>query len=234
MRKETRQYKLIELLQDQQYMTAHALAQALNVSKRTILRDIQELEQQGVKILAHTGTHGGYELQDDHSQVQLNLTEQEAQVLSLILKEHQMYSSLPFQKETQSIVDQLLRQPSSTLKRRLKQQQELIRFETHHVKQLPDFFEDILIYAKERKVMGVDYRINDQESTFANVIFIGVVCENMEWKAVVFHIADGRTSFMDLLAIEDISYSFHKTIQTNDITLNNYSDYLNHPLYKSQ
>lgn len=49
MNKETRQNKLIALIQQQQHMTAQELAQALNVSKRTILRDMHELEKMEFK-----------------------------------------------------------------------------------------------------------------------------------------------------------------------------------------
>lgn len=41
MNKETRQKKLLALIQQDKPMTALELAQALNVSKRTILRDMQ-------------------------------------------------------------------------------------------------------------------------------------------------------------------------------------------------
>lgn len=55
MNKETRQKKLLALIQQDKPMTALELAQALNVSKRTILRDMQELEGKGVQIVAHAG-----------------------------------------------------------------------------------------------------------------------------------------------------------------------------------
>lgn len=53
LNKEVRQNKLIQLIQTHRQMSAVDLARHLHVSKRTILRDIQELEEKGVQILAH-------------------------------------------------------------------------------------------------------------------------------------------------------------------------------------
>src|SRR5699024_12074268 len=50
MNKRERQNKLVQAIQQNKQITASELATDLNVSKRTILRDIQDLEDQGVKI----------------------------------------------------------------------------------------------------------------------------------------------------------------------------------------
>ncbi|REH85592.1 helix-turn-helix transcriptional regulator [Staphylococcus felis] len=226
MKKETRQCKLIEMLQAHHYLTAHELSDELNVSKRTILRDIQELENKGVRILAHTGKNGGYELQPNNQRIHLDLSEHEAQALYLILKERQSLSALPYQEELKAIQLKLSRQPSSTLKRRLKQQNDYIKIHPNTTPTLPKFFEDIFIYCQERKVMGIDYQLNNGQTTFANIVFIGIICENNHWQAVVFHIGGGFTSYIDIVSIEDISYSFHKSINTTDITLDNFTHYL--------
>ena len=49
MNKRERQNKLVQAIQQNKQITASELATDLNVSKRTILRDIQDLEDQGVK-----------------------------------------------------------------------------------------------------------------------------------------------------------------------------------------
>ena len=50
LNKAERQNQLIHVIQQNRKMTASELATALNVSKRTISRDIAELEEQGVRI----------------------------------------------------------------------------------------------------------------------------------------------------------------------------------------
>lgn len=60
MDKRERQNRIIELIQSNNQTSASKLAQTLNVSKRTILRDMADLENQGVKIVAKQGVRGGY------------------------------------------------------------------------------------------------------------------------------------------------------------------------------
>lgn len=52
MNKAERQNLIITAIQQNKKMTALELAKYCNVSKRTILRDIDDLENQGVKIYA--------------------------------------------------------------------------------------------------------------------------------------------------------------------------------------
>ncbi|NHA35150.1 DNA-binding transcriptional regulator [Staphylococcus schleiferi] len=228
MNKETRQNKLIALIQQQQHMTAQELAKALNVSKRTILRDMHELEKNGVQILARAGKHGGYQLQSKQQQHHLEINDHELHALYMILRESQSQSILPYSKETSALIQKILRQPNTTIRRSLRQLDEYILYESPPIDKNPPHFDDILIYCQERKVMGVDYKVDTYgQHHFENVIFIGLIAQRHRWQAVVYHIGGGYTRYIDLSTIEDISYSFHKSIKTNDITLKNYDQYLN-------
>lgn len=46
------------------------------------------------------------------------------------------------------------------------------------------------------------------------------------WHAVVFEIGRGYTRELSIMDIQDISYSFEKTIQTQDISIENYRQFL--------
>lgn len=58
---------LVLLLQARGRMTAGELARSLEVSERTILRDIDELSGAGVPVFAHRGRRGGFELVEGYS-----------------------------------------------------------------------------------------------------------------------------------------------------------------------
>lgn len=227
LNKEVRQNKLIQLIQTHRQMSAVDLARHLHVSKRTILRDIQELEEKGVQILAHSGKYGGYEIQSQPQNIKIELNDAEVLALYLILQERRHQSALPFQSEVTQLIQKLLRQPNTSLRRNMKQLDQYIHFEGEATPPLPALFKNILIYSHERKVMGLSFLPSTRrKSKFANVVFIGLVCRTTEWKAVIYHIGGDYTELIDIATIDDIDYSFHKSIQTNDITMNNYEDYL--------
>lgn len=226
MNKRERQNKLVQAIQENRQVTASELASELNVSKRTILRDIQDLEDQGVKILAKHGKLGGYQLQETPNSYDIELTENQLSALFLVLNESQSYSTLPYKEEIQAIIKKCLNLPYTKMRRTLKKLDRYIKFDTPPHRTLPTLFSDVLIYCTERNVMAMEHGLDDMNRT-ENVIFIGLLCEEGLWKAVVFEIGLGKTNTIPIEDIQDISYSFEKTIKTQDITINNFQQFSN-------
>ena len=129
MNKLERQNRIIQAIQNSDKMTASQLAKEFNVSKRTILRDIDDLEEQGVKVYAQHGKLGGYQIKDAQSKISLSLTENQLSALFLTLNESQSYSTLPYQSEIQSIIKQCLNLPQTRLRKLLKKMDYYIKFE---------------------------------------------------------------------------------------------------------
>jgi predicted DNA-binding transcriptional regulator YafY len=74
---------VLMLLQARGGMTAQALAEEMEVSTRTILRDLDHLSSSGVPVWAERGRTGGFRLQEGWSTRLTGLTEPEAQALFL-------------------------------------------------------------------------------------------------------------------------------------------------------
>jgi predicted DNA-binding transcriptional regulator YafY len=74
---------ILLLLQTKGRMTAHSLAERLEVSERTILRDMDALSGAGVPVVAERGARGGWRLIDGYQTKLTGLTAAEMQTLFL-------------------------------------------------------------------------------------------------------------------------------------------------------
>jgi predicted DNA-binding transcriptional regulator YafY len=81
--KASRLLRILMLLQSHGRMTAGALADAMEVSERTILRDIDQLSAAGVPLWGERGRQGGFQLREGWSTQLTGLTEPEANALML-------------------------------------------------------------------------------------------------------------------------------------------------------
>ena len=81
--KASRLLSILMLLQARGRMTAAALAQATEVSERTILRDIDQLSAAGVPLWGERGRQGGFQLREGWSTQLTGMTEDEAGALLL-------------------------------------------------------------------------------------------------------------------------------------------------------
>jgi predicted DNA-binding transcriptional regulator YafY len=75
---------LLMLLQARGRMTAQALAEELEVSERTIYRDIDALSAAGVPVYGEAGREGGYALLDSYRTSLTGLTEKEVRALFML------------------------------------------------------------------------------------------------------------------------------------------------------
>lgn len=83
----TRVLELLGLLQSRRQWAGHELARQLEVSPRTLRRDVDSLQDLGYPILTTRGTGGGYELAPGTSLPPLVVTEDEAAAIVMGLKE---------------------------------------------------------------------------------------------------------------------------------------------------
>ncbi|MGG6313435.1 helix-turn-helix transcriptional regulator [Paenibacillus macerans] len=87
--------------------TAQSLADKLEVSKRTVLRDMQALSELGVPLYALPGPGGGYRLMDGFRLPPLQLDAGEALTVLLALDGMAKYSDSPFQQAKWTVADKI-------------------------------------------------------------------------------------------------------------------------------
>ncbi len=78
---------ILLMLQAQGQMTAKELAERLEVSERTIYRDMEALSGAGIPVVAERGINGGWSLLDDYQTTLTGLKESEIRALFVPLSE---------------------------------------------------------------------------------------------------------------------------------------------------
>lgn len=91
----------------QGHETAHSLAEKFEVSRRTILRDIQSLSEMNVPIIAISGPGGGFRLMDGYVLPPLQLDPDEAATLIFALEGLSHYADTPFQEKRWTLIDKI-------------------------------------------------------------------------------------------------------------------------------
>ena len=86
MKKAERLNGVVFALKERGRLTAKQLADIFEVSERTIYRDIDALSQLKVPLVAYEGLNGGYEIEDAYFIPSIELSEDEALILLMILK----------------------------------------------------------------------------------------------------------------------------------------------------
>ncbi len=95
------------LLLQERPRTAGEIARHFEVSRRTVLRDIQALCEMGVPVIAREGAGGGYSLPDGYRLPPLPLSPGEAFLLLLGLRTIAQLSDAPFARERASLAAKL-------------------------------------------------------------------------------------------------------------------------------
>lgn len=103
MKKSERLLVIVLLLRQHGKLTASELANNLEVTKRTIYRDIDALSQMGIPVISEEGVSGGYSLVPDYFLSCIHLYEKEIILLELLLKISPQFQLSDFEEETKSL-----------------------------------------------------------------------------------------------------------------------------------
>lgn len=106
----SRTERLLELmlrLRTMQRFTVQELADEFQLSRRTMLRDLQALSMMGVPLSATPGPHGGYSLIQQQRLLPLSLTADEATGLILAYEGFLEYADTPFSAQNLSAITKI-------------------------------------------------------------------------------------------------------------------------------
>ena len=145
--------------------TVGELADEFSVSKRTILRDLQELERAGFPLYSEVGAAGGYHILKERILPPVSFLESEAKAVFFACQALQYYRDLPFEQETISVLKKFLNCLPLDLQNSIMQIQNRVVF------WIPDRHRDspllkaMLLAAVNRHAVTIRYSSTYSEST---------------------------------------------------------------------
>lgn len=159
----------ILLLLQEQSLTSEQIARRFEISKRTVLRDIQALSEIGVPIVAIAGPGGGYSLPSDYRLAPLPLTTREVFLLLLSLSVINKLPSTAFMAERTSLAAKLRailpRQDEADVERLLTMVAVEMPERDHDPDHGTPFLEALLLALEQGLWVRVSYQSADQRST---------------------------------------------------------------------
>ncbi|WP_028546522.1 helix-turn-helix transcriptional regulator [Paenibacillus taiwanensis] len=157
MRRMDRLIAIVIALQQRQE-SAQMLADKLEVSKRTIMRDIQALSEMGIPLYAELGSAGGYRLAESYTLPPLQLDVQETLTVLVALRALTAYADTPFNRERWTVIDKIRHVlPAATLNQ-VEPLLELMRVEVPTRSFKAPLLNELLSYCSQGAWMKAYYR----------------------------------------------------------------------------
>jgi predicted DNA-binding transcriptional regulator YafY len=144
--------------------TAREIAARFEVSRRTVLRDVQALSEMGVPVIARDGAAGGYELPADYSLAPLALSSREAFLLLLALDGINRPTDMPFGAERASLQAKLRALLPAAQVEGLQSMLSAIRLDGEAREQRAPFLEALFEALQQGRWVRAAYRSAERES----------------------------------------------------------------------
>ncbi|MEZ4732610.1 MAG: WYL domain-containing protein [Caldilineaceae bacterium] len=186
---------ILLLLQVQGQMTARALAQRLEVSERTIHRDMEALSGAGIPVYAERGTGGGWELLEEYRTDLTGLNEPEIQALFAARPVH-LLADLGLDQAVEAALIKLLAALPSTARRGATQAQQSIHIDVNGWQQHSEPTDQLpqlqAALAQERKLL-LTYQRSDETVVERLVDPLGLVANRNVWYLIAAVDGEPRT-----------------------------------------
>ncbi|UFJ39883.1 YafY family transcriptional regulator [Brevibacillus humidisoli] len=199
--------RLIELMitvNTKRKFTVKELADEFGVSKRTILRDLQELSEAGIPLYSEVGASGGYQILKEKMLPPISFSEEEAVAMFFAYQSLQYYSSLPFESESISALKKFFHYLPSQVKQRINELQGRITFWTP-ARNLPvPHLNELLNHAIEQQIVMIRYH-SATETRERDIQPIGVYAMNGLWYSPAHCFSAGEIRVFRVDRIEQLS-----------------------------
>ncbi|MFD2614533.1 helix-turn-helix transcriptional regulator [Paenibacillus gansuensis] len=162
MSKAKRLMELMMTVNRKRRFKVQELADEFGVSKRTMLRDLQELGELGVPLYSEVGPHGGYQVVRERVLPPIAFTEEEAVSMFFAVHSLRHYSSLPFEAESASALNKFYLHMPGDVRDRIDSMKHRVDFITPTRHADAPFLAILLEAAVNGKVLEVIYTSKEE------------------------------------------------------------------------
>lgn len=180
MSKAKRLNEMIMMVNRMKRFTVKELADEFGVSKRTILRDLQELSEMGVPLYSEVGPHGGYQVLNERILPPIAFSEDEAVSIFFALDALRHYISLPFTSEYESIKKKFYLNLSGDIRDTIDKMKDRVEFVSLQQQKESPFLKELLNTSIKQKVITISYETNGKISN-RSIQPIGVYASEGKW-----------------------------------------------------
>ncbi|SFJ18911.1 Predicted DNA-binding transcriptional regulator YafY, contains an HTH and WYL domains [Thermoflavimicrobium dichotomicum] len=177
---------ILLILQKKGKVTTKELARELEVSSRTILRDLDALSGMGIPVVAERGKNGGWRLLDEYRQTLFALKKEEIASLFLAIPESLLKDlgiDQPFQAARQKLFSSL----PSMVEPHAQKFWKRIYIDVEpwkETKEKSDWMEPILRAVWEERKLRIDYERADGQRKEQAIEPLGLVARGNKWYLV--------------------------------------------------
>lgn len=198
MNKSQRLLNMLMSISTKKKFNIRDLTAEFQVSKRTVLRDLQELSELGVPLYSELGVNGGYQLLNEKRLPPLYFTEKEAAGIFFIAESLRHYKNLPFDAEVASTLNKFYHYLPSDSKKRIDLLRSNVMFWVPPRDLETPFLADLLEAALSQQVLTITYK-SEKGFSERDIQCIGVFTMNGFWycPSYCFKSHDYRTFRVD-------------------------------------
>ncbi|WP_257352073.1 helix-turn-helix transcriptional regulator [Pseudalkalibacillus decolorationis] len=180
MSKAKRLNEMIMMVNRMKRFTVRELADEFGVSKRTILRDLQELSEMGVPLYSEVGPHGGFKVLNERTLPPIAFSEDEAVSIFFALHALRHYISIPFDIEYGSIKKKFYLNLSGEIRDTIDNMEDRIDFLAVHQHEEIPFLRQLLEAAIHQDVILITYEAKGKNSC-RSIQPIGIYANEGKW-----------------------------------------------------
>lgn len=180
MSKAKRLNEMIMMVNRKKKFTVGELAQEFGVSKRTILRDLQELSEMGAPLYSEVGPHGGYQVLNQRILPPIAFNEDETISIFFAIHALRHYISLPFDIEYESIKKKFYLNLSGDTRDAIDKIKDRVDFLSVYQQEKIPFLRQLLDASIQQDVIIISYEANGKIS-HRSIQAIGIYANEGKW-----------------------------------------------------